>query len=80
MGVQRKCVEFALKARPLRRYIPKSPMQKKAWTIVTSQAFEYSIFTLIMLNTLTLAMTVCALGLTICMTSAILKNGHISTS
>jgi len=56
--MQRKCIEFALKARPLRRYIPKSPTQKKVWLIVTSQAFEYIIFSLILLNTLTLAMKV----------------------
>jgi len=56
--VQRKCIEFALTARPVRYYIPKSLVQKKVWLIVTSQAFEYSIFVLILINTLTLAMTV----------------------
>ena len=55
---QRKCVEFALNARPLRRYIPKALNQKKVWLIVTSQPFECCIFILILLNTLTLAMKV----------------------
>jgi len=56
--VQRKCIEFALTARPVRYYIPKSPVQKKVWLIVTSHPFEYGILGLILLNTLTLAMTV----------------------
>jgi len=55
---QRKCIEFALKARPVRHYIPKSPVQKKTWRIVTSQPFEYTIFGLILVNTLLLAMRV----------------------
>ncbi|CAC5406313.1 CACNA1D [Mytilus coruscus] len=53
---QRKCIEFALKARPMRRYIPKARWQYKIWWFVTSQAFEYGIFTLIMLNTVILAL------------------------
>ncbi|ESO06434.1 hypothetical protein HELRODRAFT_160604 [Helobdella robusta] len=53
---QRKCIEFALKARAQRRYIPKDKMQHKIWWIVTSQPFEYFIFILILLNTITLAM------------------------
>lgn len=54
--VQRNCIEFALKAKPVRRYIPKHRIQYKVWWFVTSQPFEYTIFTLIMINTVTLAM------------------------
>ncbi|CAD5115428.1 DgyrCDS4403 [Dimorphilus gyrociliatus] len=53
---QRKCIEFALKAKPQRRYIPKAKLQYKIWWFVTSRPFEYGIFALIMLNTVTLAM------------------------
>ncbi|UYV76439.1 hypothetical protein LAZ67_14000403 [Cordylochernes scorpioides] len=53
---QRNCIEFALKAKPVRRYIPKQRLQYKVWWFVTSQYFEYGIFVLIMLNTLALAM------------------------
>lgn len=53
---QRNCIEFALKAKPVRRYIPKHRIQYKVWWFVTSQAFEYTIFILIMINTITLAM------------------------
>ncbi|XP_035230551.1 voltage-dependent calcium channel type D subunit alpha-1-like isoform X2 [Stegodyphus dumicola] len=53
---QRNCIEFALKAKPVRRYIPKHRIQYKVWWFVTSQYFEYAIFILIMINTLVLAM------------------------
>ncbi|XP_037098583.1 voltage-dependent L-type calcium channel subunit alpha-1C isoform X6 [Syngnathus acus] len=53
---QRQCVEYALKARPLRRYIPKNPYQYKVWYVVNSSYFEYLMFTLILLNTICLAM------------------------
>ncbi|XP_069956884.1 muscle calcium channel subunit alpha-1 isoform X13 [Cherax quadricarinatus] len=53
---QRNCIEFALKAKPVRRYIPKNRFQYKIWWFVTSQPFEYAIFVLIMLNTVSLAM------------------------
>ncbi|CAM1306331.1 Uncharacterised protein r2_g1613 [Pycnogonum litorale] len=53
---QRNCIEFALKAKPVRRYIPKYRLQYKIWWFVTSQFFEYAIFVLIMINTITLAM------------------------
>ncbi|XP_078270774.1 voltage-dependent L-type calcium channel subunit alpha-1D-like isoform X8 [Rhinoraja longicauda] len=52
---QRQCVEYALKARPFRRYIPKNPYQYKFWYVVNSTGFEYIMFALIMLNTLCLA-------------------------
>uniref|UniRef100_A0A8K9WNH3 Voltage-dependent L-type calcium channel subunit alpha n=1 Tax=Oncorhynchus mykiss TaxID=8022 RepID=A0A8K9WNH3_ONCMY len=53
---QRQCVEYALKARPLRRYIPKNQYQYKVWYVVNSTYFEYLMFTLILLNTICLAM------------------------
>ncbi|KAJ6221645.1 hypothetical protein RDWZM_000190 [Blomia tropicalis] len=53
---QRNCIEFALKARPVRRYIPKARIQYKLWWLVTSHYFEYLIFALILTNTVTLAM------------------------
>jgi len=58
VSVQRQCVEYALKARPLRRYIPKNPYQYKFWYVVNSTGFEYIMFVLIMLNTLCLAVQV----------------------
>ncbi|CAF4373573.1 unnamed protein product, partial [Adineta steineri] len=52
----RKCIEFALKAKPIRRYIPVKKVQSKIWWFVTSPPFEYAIFSLIMINTVVLAM------------------------
>ena len=40
----------------MRRYIPKNPMQYKLWAFVTSPPFEYTIFAMILINTLSLAM------------------------
>lgn len=51
-------MEYALKARPLRRYIPKNPHQYKVWYVVNSSYFEYLMFVLILLNTICLAMQV----------------------
>ncbi|KAL2090513.1 hypothetical protein ACEWY4_012776 [Coilia grayii] len=56
---QRQCVQYALKARPLRCYIPKNPHQYKVWYVVTSCYFEYLMFLLIMLNTMCLGMQHC---------------------
>jgi len=56
--LQRKCIEYALISKPKRRYIPKAHWQYKIWWFVTSQAFEYGIFVLIIFNTLALAMKV----------------------
>ncbi|XP_073456841.1 voltage-dependent L-type calcium channel subunit alpha-1F isoform X1 [Aquarana catesbeiana] len=53
---QRQCVEYALKAQPLRRYIPKAKYQYKVWYMVNSTGFEYIMFVLILLNTIALAM------------------------
>uniref|UniRef100_A0A672IF76 Voltage-dependent L-type calcium channel subunit alpha n=1 Tax=Salarias fasciatus TaxID=181472 RepID=A0A672IF76_SALFA len=57
---QRQCVQYALKARPLRCYIPKNPYQYRVWYVVTSCYFEYLMFFLIMLNTLCLGMQHCS--------------------
>ncbi|KAG2468021.1 voltage-dependent L-type calcium channel subunit alpha-1S-like isoform X1 [Polypterus senegalus] len=56
---QRQCVQYALKARPLRRYIPKNPYQYQVWYVVTSSYFEYLMFVLILLNTICLGMQHC---------------------
>uniref|UniRef100_A0A6Q2X039 Voltage-dependent L-type calcium channel subunit alpha n=1 Tax=Esox lucius TaxID=8010 RepID=A0A6Q2X039_ESOLU len=56
---QRQCVQYALKARPLRCYIPKNKYQYNVWYIVTSCYFEYLMFLLIMLNTMCLGMQHC---------------------
>lgn len=55
---QRQCVQYALKARPLKCYIPKNPYQYQVWYVVTSSYFEYLMFALIMLNTICLGMQV----------------------
>ena len=55
---QRQCVEYALKAQPLRRYIPKNRSQYRVWAMVNSTAFEYIMFVLILLNTIALAVQV----------------------
>ncbi|KAK3566413.1 hypothetical protein QTP86_032269, partial [Hemibagrus guttatus] len=52
---QRQCVEYALKAQPLKLYIPKNPVQYKFWLMINSTGFEYIMFVLILLNTVTLA-------------------------
>ncbi|KAH1180680.1 hypothetical protein KIL84_001614 [Mauremys mutica] len=52
---QRQCVEYALKAQPLRRYIPKNRHQHRVWAAVNCSAFEYGMFLLILLNTIALA-------------------------
>ncbi|KJH46256.1 transporter, cation channel family protein [Dictyocaulus viviparus] len=52
---QRKCIEFALKAKPHRRYIPRNRFQYRVWWFVTSRAFEYVIFLIIVFNTVSLA-------------------------
>ncbi|KAI3387752.1 hypothetical protein SNEBB_002200 [Seison nebaliae] len=53
---QRMCIEFALKAKPTKRYIPKNALQYKLWWFVTSPSFEYTIFAMIITNTVILAM------------------------
>ena len=55
-------MEYALKARPLRRYIPKNQHQYKVRYVVNSTYFEYLMFVLILLNTICLAMQVSPAG------------------
>ncbi|KAG5836460.1 hypothetical protein ANANG_G00254990 [Anguilla anguilla] len=52
---QRQCIYYALKSQPIKVYIPKNPTQFKFWSIVNSSGFEYIMFVLILLNTVTLA-------------------------
>lgn len=56
--LQRQCVYYALKAQPIKIYIPKNPSQLKFWRIINSSQFEYVMFVLILGNTLTLAIQV----------------------
>ena len=58
LTTQRKCIDFALKARPIKRYIPKNVIQYKIWWFVSSPAFEYGISFTILLNTIVLSMKV----------------------
>merc|ERR1712106_667673 len=53
---QRNCIEYALNAKPVRRYIPKHPLQYRLWAFATSPFCEYTVFTAILLNTTSLAM------------------------
>jgi len=53
---QRNCIQFAMSAKPVRRYIPKNPVQYRLWAFATSPLCEYSVFIAILLNTTSLAM------------------------
>ncbi|KAG5834204.1 hypothetical protein ANANG_G00259050 [Anguilla anguilla] len=55
---ERACIDFAINAKPLTRYMPqnKQSFQYKMWKIVVSPPFEYSIMTMIALNTIVLMM------------------------
>ncbi|XP_076140918.1 voltage-dependent N-type calcium channel subunit alpha-1B [Alosa pseudoharengus] len=55
---ERACIDFAINAKPLTRYMPqdKQSYQYKLWKFVVSSPFEYSIMTLIALNTIVLMM------------------------
>ena len=54
--LQRNCIQYALNAKPVRRYIPKNPLQYRLWSFATSPFCEYTVFTAILLNTTSLAM------------------------
>lgn len=58
LSLQRQCVYYALKAQPIKIYIPKNQSQLKFWKIINSSQFEYVMFVLILGNTLTLAVQV----------------------
>uniref|UniRef100_A0AAQ4P9M3 Voltage-dependent N-type calcium channel subunit alpha n=1 Tax=Gasterosteus aculeatus aculeatus TaxID=481459 RepID=A0AAQ4P9M3_GASAC len=55
---ERACIDFAINARPLTRYMPenKQSFQYRMWKFVVSPPFEYAIMTLIALNTVVLMM------------------------
>ncbi|XP_048875915.1 probable voltage-dependent N-type calcium channel subunit alpha-1B isoform X1 [Brienomyrus brachyistius] len=55
---ERACIDFAINARPLTRYMPqnKQSFQYKMWKFVVSTPFEYSIMAMIALNTVVLMM------------------------
>ena len=58
--VQKSCIDFAISARPLERYMPQEmdSFKYKIWRVVVSTPFEYFIMILIVLNTILLMMKV----------------------
>ena len=57
---QKSCIDFAINATPLERYMPEERVgfKYRLWRIVESTPFEYFIMTLIVLNTILLMMKV----------------------
>jgi hypothetical protein len=57
---QRACIDFAINAKPLTRYMPQNThsFQYRMWKFVVSPPFEYSIMIMIALNTVVLMMKV----------------------
>uniref|UniRef100_A0A8C1R9Z6 Voltage-dependent P/Q-type calcium channel subunit alpha-1A n=1 Tax=Cyprinus carpio TaxID=7962 RepID=A0A8C1R9Z6_CYPCA len=55
---ERACIDFAINAKPLTRHMPqnKQTFQYRMWEFVVSPPFEYTIMTLIALNTIVLMM------------------------
>lgn len=55
---QKSCIDFAIQAKPLQRYMPKDKdsFKYKIWKVVVSTAFEYFIMALIVCNTILLMM------------------------
>ncbi|XP_078075293.1 putative voltage-dependent R-type calcium channel subunit alpha-1E [Mustelus asterias] len=55
---ERACIEFAISAKPLTRYMPQNrqTFQYRVWHFVVSPSFEYTILTMIALNTVVLMM------------------------
>ncbi|XP_061585641.1 LOW QUALITY PROTEIN: voltage-dependent N-type calcium channel subunit alpha-1B-like [Cololabis saira] len=55
---ERACIDFAINARPLTRYMPENTQsfQYRMWKFVVSAPFEYSIMIMIALNTVVLMM------------------------
>ncbi|KAA0719893.1 Voltage-dependent N-type calcium channel subunit alpha-1B [Triplophysa tibetana] len=55
---ERACIDFAINAKPLTRYMPqdKQSFQYRMWKFVVSTPFEYSILTMIAVNTVVLMM------------------------
>uniref|UniRef100_H3AUU1 Voltage-dependent R-type calcium channel subunit alpha n=1 Tax=Latimeria chalumnae TaxID=7897 RepID=H3AUU1_LATCH len=55
---ERACIDFAISAKPLTRYMPQNrhTYQYRVWHFVVSPSFEYTILTMIALNTVVLMM------------------------
>ncbi|XP_051759697.1 voltage-dependent R-type calcium channel subunit alpha-1E isoform X6 [Ctenopharyngodon idella] len=55
---ERACIDFAISAKPLTRYMPqnKETLQYRLWHFVVSPLFEYTVLTMIALNTIVLMM------------------------
>ncbi|XP_072288737.1 calcium channel, voltage-dependent, N type, alpha 1B subunit, a [Eucyclogobius newberryi] len=55
---ERACIDFAINARPLTRYMPENTrsFQYRMWKFVVSPPFEYAIMSMIALNTVVLMM------------------------
>ena len=60
MILQKSCIDFAINATPLERYMPEERVgvRYRLWRIVESTPFEYFIMTLIVFNTILLMMKV----------------------
>lgn len=58
--LQRACIDFAINAKPLTRYMPENmqSFQYRIWKFVVSAVFEYSIMIMIALNTVVLMIKV----------------------
>ncbi|MGH0154006.1 UNVERIFIED_CONTAM: hypothetical protein FKN15_040627 [Acipenser sinensis] len=55
---ERACIDFAINAKPLTRYMPQNrqTFQYRVWHFVVSPSFEYTVLTMIALNTVVLMM------------------------
>ncbi|XP_051525705.1 voltage-dependent R-type calcium channel subunit alpha-1E-like [Myxocyprinus asiaticus] len=55
---ERACIDFAISAKPLTRYMPQNrqTLQYRLWHFVVSPSFEYTVLTMIALNTIVLMM------------------------
>nr|XP_015211897.1 PREDICTED: voltage-dependent R-type calcium channel subunit alpha-1E isoform X6 [Lepisosteus oculatus] len=55
---ERACIDFAISAKPLTRYMPQNrqTFQYKVWHFVVSPSFEYTVLAMIALNTVVLMM------------------------
>nr|XP_044613959.1 voltage-dependent R-type calcium channel subunit alpha-1E isoform X4 [Equus asinus] len=55
---ERACIDFAISAKPLTRYMPQNrhTFQYRVWHFVVSPSFEYTIMAMIALNTIVLMM------------------------
>lgn len=57
---QRACIDFAISAKPMTRYMPQNrqTFQYRLWHFVASPSFEYTVLVMIALNTVVLMMKV----------------------